>query len=506
MKIFGNSSGKHIRREDDPPRMLPTDRTRQTEAPPRPAPEPPRREPEPVSRPERRSVREERPQSAVAVAERPKKSRFWLGYVIYIVVFLLIVAAGLTYLWLRMDAYERSRPYRAMDGLMALMRPEDWRRELSDDGVEASFIDTLDLNSAGYVKKLGEYSDEHPVYSIRFGKKTMLTAALEQGQPLRFGYNAWQLDSLTLVKSGLTVYAPEGALVTRNGQPVGPECLVERNAQNVTLGPLEAQRSDLPGLSKYALDACFTAEHIVVTDADGSELALSAQKGNAYYYAPMTSAYVITAPSAVTVTVNGIALTEENARIERTPLEDFAGLEAFIPEMPAELRYVIDGLVAKPLVEARFPDGSALAPAEQTDDAWVFRLEPDAEFRAAMEERILRIFDAYIAFLGNRNGDLNGNYQRYKSYLVPDSDAAKRAAKSLDSLYWVTGRDTSLDGVALGDVIRYGDNCFTAWLDFTRRLLDGGEDNNSYLFIFLRYQDEWRVVQIMNKTSFLRNG
>ena len=111
-----------------------------------------------------------------------------------------------------------------------------------------------------------------------------------------------------------------------------------------------------------------------------------------------------------------------------------------------------------------------------------------------------------VFVLGNRNADLYGNYRRYLSYLVPGSEAALRAEKSLDSLYWVKGRDTTLDAVSVGDVMRYGDDCFTVWLDFTRRLVDGGEDNNSYLFIFTRYNNEWRVVRVMNKTSFIRSN
>ena len=508
MKLFGNSSGKHLRRDDSLPEARSPQPVRQREETvPAAAP---RQEPAPV-------------RSAVAVMERPaaeaaspspapqkttvrKRSRFLLGYLIYLLVFLLIIAVGLTVLWLRMDAYERSRPYQPMEQLMRSTSEADWRRMLSEAGVENSYLDTLDFSSVNYVKKLGVYTDEQPVYNIRFGKKTMLVASLAEGRPLRFGFNAWDLETLTLVESNLAIYAPEGALVTVHGQPVGPEALAKRNAQPVTLGPFEADRSDIPGLNKYVLTHNFSAEDVVVTDADGSTLELGYQKGNSYYYPPLTSAYVIEAPSMVTVSVNGIPLTEENAKVERKPLEDFADLGDSVSVSPEDVRYEIDGLLVRPTVRAAFADGAELVPAEETDDRWSFRLQPDATFAAEQEQRILTIFDAYIAFLGNRNGDLNGNYRRYLSYLVPDSDAAKRATKSLDSLYWVKGRDTSLDGVKLGDVVRYGDDCFTAWIDFTRRLVDGGEDNNSYLFIFSRYQNEWRVARVMNKTSFIRNG
>ena len=502
MKLFGSSSGKHVRRDDDP--IVPIEQTRRT---PSPQPE----QPAPA-------VQERASRTAVAVLERPviiqpdpvpaepkkKKSRFLLGYLIYLFVFLALIAAGLTLLWQRMDAYERSRPYRPMDRLMTDTSASDWRGRLSEAGVEDSFLDTLDFGAVNYTKKLGEYTDEQPVYSIRFGKKTMLTATLAQGEDLRFGFHTWELDSLTLVNSGLTVFAPEGALVTAHGQPVGSECLVQRDAQSVTLGPLEAGRTDIPGLSKYVLDQCFAADDIAVTDAEGNVLSLGFQKGNSYYYPPLTSGYVIEAPSLATVTVNGIVLTGDNSEITGEALEDFEGLGESVPVAPEDLRYVIDGLLLRPSVTASLSDGTELLPVEETDGRWVFRLTPDEDFGASQKEYILKVFDAYIAFLGNRNADLNGNYRRYLAYLVPGSEAAERAAKSLDSLYWVKGRDVSLDGVTLGDVIRYGDDCFTAWLDFTRRIDENTEDNNSYLFIFVRYNDQWRVVRVMNKTSFIR--
>ena len=470
-----------------------------------------------------RHTLQETASSAVATIEKPapkaareqkdpgpcrapkKRMRFLTGYLIYLVLFLLLIAAGLNLLWVRMDAYERSRPYRAMDALMDVTGAEGWRAKLSDLGVEEGFIDTLQLEEANYVKRLGEYSDEKPVYNICFGKKTMLIAVLKEGSPLRFGLNEWELDSLKPVDSGLTVFVPEDAVITVRGERIGSECLVQRDAQSVTLCPLEATREDLPGLSKYVLNQCFSVEYITVTDAEGSELTLAHQTGNAYYYPPLTSGYVIHAPSLVTVTVNGIELTEDNAEITRQPLEDFAGLEDSIPVLPEDLTYVIDGLIARPRVKAVFSDGKELAVQEETEDRWTFRLVTDEEFAASQEEYILEVFDAYIAFLGNRGGDLDQNYRRYLAYLVPGSDPADRAQQSLISLYWIKGRDKALDGVNIREVLRYSDDCFTAWLDYTRRIDENTEDNSSSLFIFVRYNAQWRVIRILNKTSFIRH-
>ena len=124
-------------------------------------------------------------------------------------------------------------------------------------------------------------------------------------------------------------------------------------------------------------------------------------------------------------------------------------------------------------------------------------LEPDAEFGAAMEERILKVFDAYIAFLGNRNGDLNGNYQRYLNYLVPGSEAQTQAVGAQVSLIWNHEMDT-YPRAELKEVLRFGPDCFTARVEFEAgSLRDGSVYNNIYIFV--RYGGEWRVVRIVNK-------
>ena len=449
-------------------------------------------------------------ETQASTSEKPEKKKkhlsFAYGYLIYILVFLAIIFVGLNILWRRMDAYERSRPYRPMDQLMSDHNASDWRRILSEAGVEDGYLDTLALDQASYVKKYGDYTDDKPVYSIRFGKKTMLTAFLKDGGSLSFGYHTWILDRFATVDSGLSVFAPEGATVFVNGSPVGPDCLIQRDAQDVTLGALESGRSDIPGLTKYLLNDCFTDERITVKDADGEQLTLGYQKGNSYYYPPLTSDYVILAPSLVTITVNGITLSEENAIITRTPLADFEGLGDSVPVHPEDLRYEIDGLVARPVVKAILPDGSNLPTDEEEGNRFVFRLHTDESFAEEQKPLIFKVFDAYIAFLGNRDAQLAQNYQTYLSYLVPGSEAAERASMSLGSLTWVTGRDAALESVSLNSLIRYSEDCFTALLDFNRKLPDGTDDQNSALFLFVQYQGQWRVLRVMNKTSFIRYG
>ena len=101
----------------------------------------------PRAKPERQEPPARAAATATAVLDRPADDgrRFRRGYWIYVIVMLVLIAAGLTYLWLRMDTYERSLPQRAVEAWMEDRSADDWRRTLTDQGFRASFVDGLDL-------------------------------------------------------------------------------------------------------------------------------------------------------------------------------------------------------------------------------------------------------------------------------------------------------------------------------------------------------------------------
>ncbi|MBR1496484.1 MAG: hypothetical protein IJ617_02530 [Oscillospiraceae bacterium] len=514
MKLFGSSGGQHSQKSEPAPArrsVTYTPPAAETVNPaPRPAPVPERPpvqfvavEPPPPP-PEVEAVALDTENAALYPAPARASHAFRTGYLIYLFLLLALVAGALALLWLRMDIFERSRPYRAMDYWLSASDRSYWHDYLWGKGVDEHYIDeNLDLDNVSYYKKLDEYADDYPVYSVRFGKKTMLTVRMYRGGDLPFNSCVWELGDIELVGSGLTVYAPEDAVLSAGGRVAEPECLVQRNAQPVEAGAFEEGRDDLPGLAKYVVDWLWSADGLTVTDAEGRELVQAYARANSYYYPPLTSRYVIEAPSEASVTVNGVLLAADNSEISSVALEDFAGLEGSVPAIPADLTYTIDGLVARPVVEASYSDGSALAEPKITEDRWIFSRIPDPAFAAEQEAFILRVFDAYIAFLGNRGGDMYGNLYNYQQYLVPDSEAYDRASRSLDSLYWFQGRDAALESSSLREVLRYGPDCFTAEIDFTRRVDADTTDDNTLLFIFVRYNGQWRGVRVMNKTSFL---
>lgn len=465
----------------------------------------------PRTKPERRPAAEPRAAAtATAVLDRPADDggRFRRGYWTYVIVMLVIIAAGLVYLWLRMDTYERSLPTRAVETWMAGHSAGDWRQTLTEQGFQSSFVDGLDLAAPDYYKNLSVYTDETPAYSVSFSARPLLTVKLTAGEKLRFGKHGWTVGEVTASDGGLAVYVPEGATVTVDGVALGPECLEQRDAQKLSLGVFEAGRTDIPGLSKYVLNRRFTLEGVEVTAADGTVLTPSTSAGNAYYYPPLTSDYRIVAPADAAVTVNGVRLTAENAGMETLPpgggeFEMFEGVEDRLPFVFASLgrtAWTVEGLVAAPEVTATSPAGAALT-GTCSGNVWDFPSEPagkpDAALAAEQKDLIMACFDAHVAYLGNRNGTMENNYARFIAYLLPDGEAMDQAVRARGSIIWAKGLKTHPDA-SLGEVLRYGADCFTAQVDFTP---EGEPDGvlHSNIYIFVRSDGAWKVLRIVSK-------
>lgn len=526
MKLFGNRSGKHTARRTD---GNPYYSVRTEEALPREtAPEQPRREmfelkasadapaarsgsvapPEP--KPDVQFTFVE-PEEYIAVsqvnseelpeAEAPpprKKRRFGRGLLVYILVFLILSVAALGVFWYWLDNYELGRPQRTMENYLSAADSAYWENFLRTSGVEEGLLETLDLEDTSYFKKVDLNTDETPVFGIRFGDREMLITSLKPGRGLPFGQTTWDVDKVELVKSGLIVYAPPGAQLLVDGQPVAGDCLTQPHAQKLSLSPLEQTRTDIPGLDRYEIDYIYSDERLRVLDAAGNELPLSQHRGKRYYYAPLTRNYTVEAPVGATVTVNGVVLSEANATVSTAPMEDFEGLETWISPLPVVTRYELVNLLAEPELVAYNADGALSI--RQDGDRYLVSLTADEAFTEEVRQRVMDAFDAYIAFSGNRNANLNANYARYNSFLVPDSVAADRASRALDSLIWVKGRDTALQSQQLTSVLRYGADCFTARIDYAMQT-DTEVQDNSILMIFVRYNDGWSIVNILNQTT-----
>lgn len=432
-------------------------------------------------------------------SDKRTKSKFAMGFTIYMASLFCIILVGLVLFWRRMDAYEQSRPEHEMEALLGRTDAAYWRDVLLEQGVGEHYVDTLDLEHASFYKRMDVYTDGEPAYGIRFGEEDMLIVRLKEGQGLSFGYHLWQTGSIDVLESSLCIYAPVDAVIRVHGRELDRGCLVQENAQELSLGIFEQNRREIGGLAKFQPGNVYDMDGVTVADGRGNLLELSYSSGNAYYYPPLTDDYTITVPAGSSVRVNDILLDGNNSLKETRSDEDFEGIEGFLPFVPGQDVYRVEGLILPPEVTVETAAGNRLT---EDVDARNYLYEIDDEMPEALSGYVMEVFDAYVAYSGNRNGELERNYSRYKSFLVPDSEAAKRAYNSRVSLSWASGRDTRLKSADVGKYAAYSEDLFSCRINYSL-VDDETEDANAYLFIFCKYNGQWRVVRVLNKTSFL---
>lgn len=429
-----------------------------------------------------------------------KKSMFGMIFAIYMLWLLVMIMGGLALLWVRMDAYEKSRPEKTMENYMASHDGSYWNKLLIDNGVSKEYADTFDFSNASFLKKLELYTDDMPVYSVRSGDKEVFSVSLTNGKELKFGYHEWEIGEVKLTGSKISIYVPEDAAVSINGEKISADYMVQKNAQDVQLGLFDEAKNSEYGLAKYQLETIYSSDDFEVKDESGNVLELSETAGASYYYAPLMSDYKIAAPTDSTVTVNGIELAQGNAEIETRPNKDFEGLENFVDPLPEQKIYTIEGLIMKPDIVVKMADGSEL-PVSVDGNEYTYAI-PAGKIEAKLSEYVMSAFDAYIAFIGGRGGNLEGNLNRYISYAAPDSDVYIRAKGAWRSLQWVKGRDARFKSAQINSYTPYSDKLFTCQIDYT--LADDEKENaNSCLFIFVKYKGEWKLAKILNTTSFV---
>lgn len=433
------------------------------------------------------------------LVDKFKKNGFAIGVAIYMSWLFVMIASGLALFWMRMDVYEKSRPERAMESYVASCDGNYWNKMLVDGGLSKEYADKFDVENVSYFKKLESYTDDAPAYSVHLGDREVFSATLKKKNELMFGYNDWDIGEVKLTGSRISIYAPEDAVISIHGEKIPQDALVQKDAQALQLGVFEADSKDIRGLAKYQVNTVYTADDIIVNNSNGCVLDLSESSGTSYYYPPRARDYTITAPADSIVTVNGIALTPDNAKIQTSASKDFAGLEKFVTSLPQQKIYTIEGLVAKPDIVVTAADGRNLE-ASVNGKEYLYEIPP-MEIAPELSRYIMGGFDAYIGFIGGRGGNLQGNYNRYIAYVAPESDAFIRAKGAWASLVWTSGRDGRLKAAQVSKYTQYSDELFTCQIDYT--VVNDKTDNaNSCLFIYVKYNGAWKVAKILNITSY----
>lgn len=213
------------------------------------------------------------------------QKRFWVGMVIYGLVFLVIAGAGLFVFWNFIDAYEQSRPLNTVKAYVASVTAEDmWKGsgELlagldgniqSEEEACAVISESVTL-PLSYAKKSGESSENRQVYVLRSGKQVIGEFAITAGEPDKFGFRVWSVteesfDFSHLLSDSISMTVPADYTVSINGNVLNEAYITETD---IPFAALEEFYDDytLPAMVTYTAEGFLGELTMEAADQNGT--------------------------------------------------------------------------------------------------------------------------------------------------------------------------------------------------------------------------------------------
>lgn len=207
------------------------------------------------------------------------KKRLFLAMGIYAVLFLILTALGLAFLWKYMEAYEASRPKHAVDAYLEQLSPEQILQnapelsealdeKIQDRDTVLSFLKDL-LETAPTAGKTG--SDN--TYSVRCGEGTFGSFSLMEENTGPYGLPVWTVaaenyDLSRFFRPPVTVTVPSGYHVLAGGTALDDSYITQRDIPYDILEPFYS-KFDLPVMTSYTVPALLGEMEIQITDENG---------------------------------------------------------------------------------------------------------------------------------------------------------------------------------------------------------------------------------------------
>ena len=230
---------------------------------------------------------------SAATARKRSLSRWRVGMAIYIIVFFLVILWAMHHLWLYLGEFEKSRPEHTIEAYVSHLQSDFYdqmveqsvgQTALSEYETAESVIRTLNVagdGSASYSwgKKGDEYTDDAPVYVIRYGDAAIASVALtgEAGTE-QLVFPVWRAaEPKTMMELSATpeysvnVTMPAGSYLTVNGVPVS-ESAVQTAESPLEIDAAAAALVEQPTALNCSITGLYTVPEVVVSDANGNLL------------------------------------------------------------------------------------------------------------------------------------------------------------------------------------------------------------------------------------------
>lgn len=219
-------------------------------------------------------------------SRKKRMSGFARGMLLYVVLFVIVAALGLSFFYSFIDNYEKTRPNRVMERFLSTLNDAQIERMSSGFLAEVN-TDFCDINSvralitdrtanASFVKQMAECTDTKTVYVLKdeggqFGKVVLtLGENTFHGLLANWQPTAGELDFSNYLKE-LELSVPAGYSVELNGFPLSKGYIADDKTEYELLAEFYGD-FDMPYMVSYHVDGCIGDLNVTVKDEAGNIL------------------------------------------------------------------------------------------------------------------------------------------------------------------------------------------------------------------------------------------
>lgn len=240
----------------------------------------------------------------MAEIREKKKHGFGFTMLIYGLVLILIVAAGLFVFWKFIAEYEASRPNQTADKFIASI-DESVVREASADFVDSlnrdfqsedeiyAIINEYVSSGFSYVKMVSESTDDDIIYMLVANSKDVGRFEIKPAESGKFGFNFWEITGAEMYFPQLLtssyIDVPAGYTVSINGHALDEKYITDDSVEYAVCSQLyDNDYIELPRMIHYHADNYIGTDVMEISDEEGNPVDLSSGWDESLFYTELT--------------------------------------------------------------------------------------------------------------------------------------------------------------------------------------------------------------------------
>ncbi len=385
-----------------------------------------------------------------------KKNIFLRAFLIYCLILILIIGAGLLVLRSFLKSYEASRPDNTVEEFMASRDHDFWLdglQELIDAGfneftLPGAMLSDFGIDENAEISWRSNASDSktEQSYDVRLGSSKICTLLLRSSNNVGFGLKSWVVSDWEFTMPGgadIRLSVPTGCTAEINGVAVSADYITDVGSISLSL---EHDFDIPPAAEIYEIKGMMGPADIKAFDADGNELEAASVSANHVEFLPEpTQEFSFLALEGAEVYVNGQEITGNYC----SPLD--LGLEG----ESSILRYECQGLFGEP--DIRVVQDEELVEAIELPVGYCYIPGASEEIEGNLSEFLEGFIYAYVNFSANKDHNAEGNFAALSNYLLPGSELYTLIANTIENIAWATTSGLEYNSISYFDLIPLGD-------------------------------------------------